>query len=138
MSPRRPRSSGDLSLGDLQLAILRVLWERGEATVTEVHAALLAERGLAPTTIATMLTKMERKGVVSHRTEGRRYVYRALVEEKAVHRSMVSELVQRLFEGDPTALVSHLLEEGELDAEELRRWRELIAARQEEIGRDRT
>ena len=136
MSRRRSKPRRDLSLGDLQLAILRVLWERGEAAVSEVHAALLAERGLAPTTIATMLTKMELKGIVAHRTEGRRYLYRALIEERAVHRSMVGELLRRVFEGDPTALVSHLLEEGELDAEELRRWRELIAARQEELGRE--
>lgn len=106
-------------LGDLQLAIMRLLWERGEATVAEVHAALLAERGLAPTTIATMLAKMEAKGVVAHRTEGRRFVYRPRVSERAVRRSMVAELTRRLFAGDSAALVSHLVSEREIDAEEL-------------------
>ena len=47
------------TLGDLQLAIMRVLWSQGEATVADVHRALLEERGLAPTTIATMLVKMD-------------------------------------------------------------------------------
>lgn len=111
------------TLGDLQHAIMTVLWERGEATSAEVHGALEADRGLAPTTIATMLRKMEDKGVVAHRAEGRQYVYRPTVTEDEVRRSMVGELVERLFAGDPSALVSHLLEEGEVDAETLARLR---------------
>ena len=62
------------TLGDLQHAIMAVLWERGEATTADVHEALQAERGLALTTIATMLRKMEDKGVVAHRAEGRQYI----------------------------------------------------------------
>src|SRR5258708_3393248 len=107
------------SLGDLQLAIMRVLWERGEATATDVHAALADERGLAPTTIATMLTKMEKKGVVHHYAEGRRFVYQPRVTEPQVQRSMVAELRDRLFGGDTTAFVSHLLSDHEVDAREL-------------------
>ena len=116
-------------LGDLQYAIMRILWKRGEAAATEVHAALLDERGLAPTTIATMLSKMEKKGVVIHRTEGRQYVYRATVEERDVRRSMVSELIQRAFQGDATALVNHLLNELDIDREELERLKDMIETR---------
>ena len=115
-------------LGDLQLAILRVLWRDGEATVADVHEALAAARGLAPTTIATMLQKLERKGVVEHRTEGRRFVYRPLVSEDQVTRTMVAELTAQLFRGDVTALVSHLLSEHDVDRAELARLRTLIAA----------
>ncbi len=106
-------------LGDLQLAIMRVLWDRGEATVSEVHRTLQPERGLALTTIATMLKKMTVKGVVIHRTEGRQFVYSPTIEEKDVHRSMVGDLVERLFAGKPSALVSHLLREKEIDPAEL-------------------
>ena len=106
-------------LGDLQLVIMRVLWARGEATSAAVHAALLPERWLAPTTIATMLRKMEAKGVVAHRQEGRQFVYRATVAEGEVSRTMVGDLVERLFAGDPLELVHHLVREGELDLEEL-------------------
>jgi predicted transcriptional regulator len=113
-------------LGDLQLAIMRVLWERGEAAASAVHDALLEERGLALTTIATMLRKMEDKGVVRHRVEGRQFVYQATIAEDAVHRSMVDELVERLFRGDPLELVSHLLREGEIDARELSELRAAI------------
>ena len=113
-------------LGDLQLAIMRVLWDRSEATVNEVHQDLHDERGLAPTTIATMLKKMELKGVVAHRTEGRQFVYRATIDEADVNRSMVSELTDRLFGGSAAALVNHLLAEGEIDATELSEIRKRI------------
>lgn len=112
------------SLGDLQHAIMRILWAAGEASSAEVHAELLAERGLAPTTIATMLRKMEQKGVVTHRAQGRQFVYRAIVSEGDVRRSMVAELLDRVFLGDPAALVSHLVAEREIEPNELE---ELVA-----------
>jgi len=113
-------------LGDLQLTILRRLWQRQEASATDVHADLFADRGLAPTTIATMLKKMEAKGVVRHRVDGRRYLYRATVSEQEVTRNMVSEITDRLFEGDPVALVSHLLQEHEVDQREIEELKALI------------
>lgn len=120
------------ALGDLQLAIMRMLWAHGEAAAAEVHAALLDERGLAPTTIATMLSKMEKKGVVTHRAEGRKFLYRPTVSEGQVRRTMVGELTERLFRGNASALVSHLLEEQKLDAAELDRIRDLIHRHTEE------
>ena len=66
-------------LTDLQLALLRVLWTRGEATVTEMVEALRPERDLAPTTVATLLSRLEKRRVVSHSTRARQYVYRARV-----------------------------------------------------------
>ena len=122
-------------LGNLQLAIMRVLWGRGEASVAEVHETLEPERGLAPTTIATMLVKLEKKGVVGHRTEGRRFIYRPRVSESLVRRSMVAELTSQLFRGDPTALVSHLLSEHEIDPQELDELRDQIATRTREEER---
>lgn len=119
-------------LGELQLAIMRVLWDRGEATVAQVHEALAGPKKRALTTIATMLTKMEKKGVVDHRTAGRQYIYRPTVTEAEVHRSMVADLTDRLFQGDVGALVNHLLTEQEIDPDELSRLRKLIARRERE------
>jgi BlaI family penicillinase repressor len=116
------------TLGDLQHAIMTVLWQRGEATTTDVHEALRAERGLAFTTIATMLRKMEDKGVVAHRSEGRQFIYRPAVTQSQVRHSMVGELVERLFAGDPKALVAHLVSEHEIDAGELRQLRRHLDA----------
>ena len=122
------------SLGELQLAIMRVLWRAGEATVAQVHAALEPERSRALTTIATMLSKLERKGAVAHRTDGRQFVYRPLVSEAEVQRSMVAELTDSLFGGDVAALVSHLLTEQEIERSELETLRQLIADNEDELG----
>ena len=118
-------------LGELQLAIMRVLWERGEATVADVHQGLERPWRRALTTVATMLSKMEKKGVVEHRTEGRQFVYRATVSEREVRRSMVSDLTSRLFEGNAAALVSHLIDEQGIDPEELAALRELLERRED-------
>ena len=116
-----------MTLGDLQLAIMRILWSRGAVSVAEVHEALLEERGLAPTTIATMLVKLEKKGAVTHRVDGRKFLYEPAVSEGAVRRSMVEELTQRLFDGQAAALVSHLLAEQRISREEVDELRRLLA-----------
>jgi predicted transcriptional regulator len=123
------------SLGDLQHAIMTVLWDRGEATTADVHQALEAKRGLALTTIATMLRKMEDKGVVAHRRDGRQFVYRPTVSREEVRESMVGELVERLFGGDARALVAHLVSEHEIDPGELRALRQRLEGQGE--GRER-
>lgn len=121
-------------LGELQHAIMRVLWDEGEATVARVCEALAEDKRRAPTTIATMLTKMEKKGVVDHRVEGRQFVYQPTVSEEDVTRTMVADLTQQLFEGDVTALVSHLISKQEIDVEELGRLRRMISKRVREEG----
>ncbi len=128
---------GPRNLGDLQLAILRVLWQRGEAAVAEVHDAL-HERGLALTTIATMLRKMEDKALVSHRENGRQFLYRAEVEPDAVQRNLVGDLVGKLFDGDPLALVNHLLRAGDIELEELDELRRKVADAERAKARGRT
>lgn len=122
------------SLGELQLAIMRVLWERGQATSSEVHRAL--GRDLAPTTVATMLRKMEDKGVVDHRSEGRRFIYFPAVREEAVTKSMVGQLVERLFGGDAVALVDHLVQEGEIEPDRLDALRQAVAEAEARRGGD--
>src|SRR5262245_18067004 len=117
------RSKRKVHLSELQLAILRVLWKRGEASTAEVVAELGARRGLAPTTLATLLTRLGKRGVLAQRREGRTLVYRALVSESDVQRSMVADLVANVFKGDATELLAHLLREEDVapgDLEKLR------------------
>lgn len=113
-------------LTELQLAIVRLLWERGEATVADIWEALHPERGLAQSTLATLLSRLERRGVVAHRTESRQFVYSALITESEARHSMVSELTERLFEGDVPALVSHLLTAQDVSPGDLKRIRAML------------
>jgi BlaI family penicillinase repressor len=126
----------DYGLTELQLDLMGVLWQRREATAAEVREALRPGRELAHTTVATLLGRLEKKALVAHRTEGRQYVYRAAVEEAQVKRSVVSEFTEmadRLFAGDVTELVTHLLAEREVDADDLARVREMIERREAEL-----
>lgn len=127
---------GPRNLGDLQLAILRTLWDRENASVADVHAAL-HDRGLALTTIATMLRKMEEKGLVSHTEQGRQFLYAAEVDPELVQRNLVGDLVTRLFDGDPLALVNHLLREGEIELDELDDLRKQVADAEKKQRRER-
>ncbi|MCY4397932.1 MAG: BlaI/MecI/CopY family transcriptional regulator [Gemmatimonadetes bacterium] len=119
-------------LGDLQLAIMRVLWEGGEAPAIEVHQALFEERGLAVTTIKTMLRKLEEYGCVKHRTNGRQFIYQAAIAEADVRKGMVTDLVQRLFSGDSAALVNHLVRSGEVNADDLEDLGEIVSRKRVE------
>lgn len=114
------------SLTELQLDLLRILWDEGEAGTARVCERLGPTRGLALSTVATLLSRLERKGVVAHRRQGRQYIYRPTVSRNQVRRSMVAELTRSLFGGDPAALVQHLVAAHEVDEDELERIRSLL------------
>jgi predicted transcriptional regulator len=126
MSEAERRQS--LRLGDLQLKIMKVLWQARRASVAEVHEQLSADR-LAYTTVATMLRKMEDRGLVRHDEEDRRFIYEAAVSEGAVTRSMADDFLERLFEGSLASAVSHLLETRAVSREELAELERLIKRR---------
>jgi predicted transcriptional regulator len=126
------KTKHEVRLSDIQLSVVRVIWARGEATTTDVVAGLGAKRGLAHTTVATLLSRLEKRGVLAHRRDGRTLVYRALVSESEVQRSMVASLIGSLFKGDPAALVAHLVREEELAPGDLNR----IRTRVKEAGHE--
>ena len=130
-------SEPDPQLTPLQIDLMRVLWARGEATAAEVQAALAPERELAPTTVTTLLRRLEKRGLLAHRTEGRQFVYRALVGEDQAREAMIEELAERLFEGDAARLVNHLLARHDLRPGDLARVRALIEEREREGRTDR-
>ena len=115
------------TLTELQLVILQVLWDREEATTQDIHAELHVDRGLALTTVATLLSRLEKRGILKHRKDGRQYVYRALVTRPEVRRSKIRELTETLFEGDAAALISHLVRSEETDPGDLERIKALIS-----------
>lgn len=115
-------------LGNLQIEIMRVLWSQGPCSVTQVQQAL-GGRNLAYTTVATMLRKMEPRGLVTHDCDGRTFIYRAAVPEQEVRQGMAGDLLDRLFSGSLSSLVSHLLSSREVNRKELEELASLIAAR---------
>jgi BlaI family transcriptional regulator, penicillinase repressor len=122
----------ELGLTELQLEIMRVLWGKGTGTVTEVHEAIGRKRGLAAATLATLLRRLEKKGAVTHDTEGRQFVYRPLVTSDAVRRSMLTEVAEKLLPTDVPALISQLLVTDKIGAKELKQVKKLIEEKERE------
>jgi BlaI family penicillinase repressor len=119
-------------LGELQLAILKVLWDRGPAAVGEVRRGLGRRKRPAYTTVATVLRRMEDDGIVTHSEDGRRFIYRAAVDPDRVAGSMAGDVLDRVFEGSLADMVGHLLSSREVDADELDRLERLIAEQREQ------
>jgi predicted transcriptional regulator len=98
---------------ELQLAILDVLWSRGESTVMELHDELRAKRRIAQSTVSTLLARLQDRGFVDYHEDGRRYVFRATVGREELRRSMAAQFLEHsrpLFQSDLGLLVSHLLQ----------------------------
>lgn len=121
-------------LADLQMAIMQVLWDKGEATVAQVRESLSPDRDLAYTTVGTMLTKMEQKGQVAHRVEARVNVYRPSIKPDQVKRRMLTDLADRLFAGDVTDLVCCLLDGIDVSPDDLAELKRLIRRKEQELG----
>jgi predicted transcriptional regulator len=114
-------------LSEFQIAILRILWDRGEASAAEVHRVLAPTRPVAITTVATMLQRLEKRGLVTHRAEGRTFYYLPVVREEEVRRSMLGGLLRSLFADDPAAVVSELLSRRDVTPDDVARMQALIA-----------
>jgi len=89
-----------------ELAILEILWDRGEATVREVYETLRDELPIVQNTVQAFLRTMTEKKLVTFRPEGRSFVYRPLVEEQQTRSRLLSGLMQRVFDGSLDQLVA--------------------------------
>lgn len=98
---------------------MKVVWQKGEATVRDVYESLLERRKIAYTTVMTMMKVLEGKGHLKKRQDERAYVYKPTRPETAVVRGMVREFVDRLFDGSAHPLVVHLVKDRRLTRKEL-------------------
>jgi predicted transcriptional regulator len=120
-----PKPSNTLTKAELRL--MKVLWNRGESTVADVVAATAADGELAYNSVLTTIRILETKGYVSHRQEGRAFLYSSSIGETEASRSEVRHLLQRFFGNSREALLLSLLGDVELSTDELKRLKEAIA-----------
>ncbi|MBC7671453.1 MAG: BlaI/MecI/CopY family transcriptional regulator [Polaromonas sp.] len=120
-----------VTLGERELDVMTILWQRSSGTVAEVQEALSVT--LAYTTVLTMLRNLEAKGFVRREEEGRAHRYFPKVKQRAEQRRALRRLIDTLFLGSPEALLSQLVDDHALSPTELRRIaKKLVAARDEE------
>ncbi len=117
---------------DAELRILRVLWDRGPATVREVFEALEDDRGY--TTVLKFLQIMHEKRLVTRRREGRSHVYAAAIEREPTQRALLRDLAEKAFAGSSDALVLRALSSRGASAEELEEVRGLLERLEREAG----
>ncbi len=112
---------------ETELDILRVLWDRGDSTVREVHEVLYGSDGAGYTTALKLLQIMHGKGLVERNDSQRAHVYRAAVSRQRTQKRFLAEMVQRLFNGSPSQLVLHALgDHPRASRAELKEIRELL------------
>jgi BlaI family penicillinase repressor len=112
---------------DRELDVMSVLWDLGDATVAEVRERLADQ--LAYTTVLTVLRTLEQKGFAGHTGEGRAHRYHPLVKREAAGRNALRRLVDKVFQGSPELLLTHLVTDKNLSDDELRRLRKLLETR---------
>ena len=109
---------------------MTVLWERQQATVADVVAALGRKKSVNYSTVQTLLRILESKGYVAHEKSGRAFLYRPLIDQKQARRSALTHLVSRLFNNSPSLLVLNVLEDTQIDPHELEAVKRLLQPRQ--------
>jgi BlaI family penicillinase repressor len=115
----------ELRLTQRELDIMSVLWELGEATVTEVRDRV--DPALAYTSVSTMVRNLEMKGFVSHRRgEGKTHVYFPVIDAETAGESALGRVLNKIYGGSPIKLLAHLVEQNRLSEKELDRMRELL------------
>jgi len=110
-----------------ELEILRILWERGEATVRQVYEQMRQQLPIVQNTVQAFLRTMEEKRLVGHRVQGRTFVYRPLIEREQTNTQFASNLLGRVFDGAIDQLVESVFESRRPTTEEIARLEALIA-----------
>jgi predicted transcriptional regulator len=113
-------------LTETQREIMEVVWQRGNVTVTEVRDALASRRELARNTVQTMMVRLEERGWLKHRQQGRTFIYSANRPKSVSLGAKVAQMVDRLFAGSPEDMVTALMEYRGLSPEEASRIRDMI------------
>src|SRR5579863_425448 len=128
MPPKR-----SITLTQAELRLMRVLWARGESTVADVAAATADEGALAYTSVLTTIRILESKGYVTHRQDGRAFLYSTCIGEQEASRSEVRHVLQRFFGNSRERLLLSLLGDDDITPDELKRLKEAIAEIPDEV-----
>lgn len=113
------------TLTEAERRLMNIVWDRGEATVNDVVAALSDDCQLAYNTVLTTMRILERKGYLRHIKEGRAHVYQPLVSREQARRQVVRHMVRGFFEDSPALLLMNILKNEKLSTEELERLKQM-------------
>lgn len=119
-------------LGELQRVVLETVWQLGQANVHQVRQRLARRKKLAYTTVLSAMQKLEKAGWLTHRAEGKSYVYLPARSREEAGAGSVRQFVRRVFGGDAVTMFQHLIRESDLSDEELGTLRKMIEEKRKE------
>ncbi|MHC5543558.1 BlaI/MecI/CopY family transcriptional regulator [Singulisphaera rosea] len=119
-------------LGDLQKAVMEAVWDKGEVTVQQVRDLLDRDPPPAYTTVLSVMQKLEKAGWLTHRAEGRSYVYRSIQSREEEGSTSLRAFIQKVFRGDPLLLFQHLIDDRDLSDQDLSALKTMIDQRRKE------
>jgi BlaI family penicillinase repressor len=119
-------------LGELQRAVIELVWELGQASVHQVRERLGRKKKLAYTTVLTAMQKLEKAGWLRHRAKGKTYIYLPTRSREEAGAKSVWKFIQRMFDGDAVLMFQHLMHESRLSEEELAELRKMIDKKRNE------
>ncbi len=130
----KPNSLSEL--GDLQKEVMEIVWRLGEAGVHQVRDQLTGEREPAYTTVLSVMQKLEKAGWLTHRHDGRAYVYGPTRSRQEAGIQSIRGLASRVFRGDPRVLFQHLVADEDITDEDLQEFRKMISRRKKGLNHD--
>ena len=116
----------DIRISEAELDIMAVLWSESPLGAADIASRVPARRAWSPTTIKTMLSRLVDKGALASEAQGRRFLYRPLIERVPLAGAQAGRLVDRLFGGRISPLVAHLAERRNLEPDDLAALEQLI------------
>lgn len=114
------------NMSKAEMEVARVVWKLKSAGARQVHEILSESRKIDFTTVQTYLTRLEEKGYIKSRKEGRAKVFSARANPNTVIKNTVHELVDLLFEGDAVPMMRHLIEDAELTDEDVKSLKKML------------
>ncbi len=113
-------------LGETEMEILKIVWELGEASVSDVREIMLEYREVAYTTVMTIMKNLADKHYLKYRQEGRSYIYSAAIDPADVRFNLIDRLVDKVFEGSPKELVQTLVQSEKISEKEREEIKKMI------------
>jgi predicted transcriptional regulator len=123
-------------LGQLQRAVMEVVWRLGQASVHQVREQLAQKKELAYTTVLTAMQKLEKAGLLRHRAQGKSYVYLPTRSREEAGAKSALKFIKRVFDGDAVLMFQHLIRESDLSNQELTELRKMISQKRKEMKND--
>ena len=119
------------ALSPAETEVLRLVWQLEAATVQQIFDTMPEDRSVGYATVQTLLRRLEKKGYVQHKVQGKAHLFSAAVKRDQMIKRTVSDFVERLFGGDPLQLILHLADNSKLNADDIDRLKQLIGKQNE-------